>query len=135
VRLFHYGKDGGPQSRVWAYFLIELKWLFTIVLLRFESGTRDAYHDHAFHSISWVLRGELEERRIGSRTQFRGAGVRYHRPSLLPIFTSRSNFHQVRSVGRTWVVSFRGPWKRTWHEFLPAEGRRVTLTHGRKEAA
>ena len=33
-------KDGGPESRVWAYFLIELKRLFSIALLRFEAAGR-----------------------------------------------------------------------------------------------
>ncbi len=128
MRLFHYGKDGGPASRVWAFFVIELKWLISIVVLRFENGTREAYHDHAFHALSWVLKGKLEERRLGK-------GLRTYRPSPLPVFTSRKNFHQVKSVGRTYVLSIRGPWTRTWHEYLPSQGRSVTLTHGRKEVA
>lgn len=61
MKFLYYGKNGGPESRVWGYFLIEIKSLFSIVLLRFENGSRDAYHTHAFHCFSWLLRGHLTE--------------------------------------------------------------------------
>ena len=49
MKLFKYMKDGGPESTVWGYFLIEIKSLFTIVLLHFKNGSREAYHNHAFN--------------------------------------------------------------------------------------
>lgn len=119
-------KDGGPESKVTGYFLVESKRWFTIVLLRFDDGTRDAFHDHAFNSISWLVRGQLVERFLS------GLG-REHTPSLRPIRTATSDFHQVRSVGTTWVLSFRGPWRDTWQEYLPAEDRYRTLAQGRVE--
>lgn len=118
-------KDGGPESKVWGLYLIEMKSLFTVVLLRFENGSREAYHNHAFNAISWVLKGQLREKQIDGR-------ITNFAPRLKPIFTSRRNFHQVRSTGRTWVISFRGPWRNRWNEYLPAEDRTITLTHGRK---
>lgn len=118
-------KDGGPESKVWGLYLIEIKSLLSVVLLRFEDGSREAYHNHAFNALSWVLKGRLREEQ-------RNGCVRHFLPSLRPIFTGRENFHQVRSTGRTWVLSFRGPWRDRWNEYLPAEGRVITLTHGRK---
>ena len=50
--MFKASKDGGPDSTVWMYG-IEVKWLFSILLLRFEDGSRDAYHSHAFDCVSW----------------------------------------------------------------------------------
>lgn len=117
-------KDGGPESRVWGLFLVEIKWLFSIVLLRFEDGTREAYHSHAFNAVSWVLSGRLVERHY-----FRHS-VDVHTPSIWPIFTRRSTCHKVSSSGRTWVLSFRGPWSDTWEEIIDGEKR--TLAHGRK---
>lgn len=134
MRLFAYGKDGGPESLVWGYWLIELKWLFSIVLLCFEDGTREAYHDHAFNAVSWVLRGRLREQYLGS---FGDIHIT-HTPTWRPIITRRSTFHQVRSTGRTWVLSFRGPWADRWHEYVQGDGPTaaiITLTHGRKEVA
>jgi len=126
MKFLHYGKDGGEYSTVWGFFLIEIKRLFSIVLLKFEDGSRDAYHNHAFNSISWVLKGELFEIPFTGRCHT-------HKPGLKPVFTYRDTFHKVVSVGRTWVLSFRGPWAKTWKEYLPSEERNVTLTHGREE--
>lgn len=118
-------KDGGPLSHSTGYFLVEIKALFTIVLLYFSNGSRDAYHTHAFWAISWVLRGKLVE-------FTRGKGVKIYTPSFWPIFTPRSRFHKVVSVGDTWAISFRGPWVDKWREYLPRSDQFITLTHGRK---
>lgn len=127
MRLLSVSKDGGSESRVWAHWLVEWKRLFSVVLLRFEDGSREAYHEHAFNSISWVLSGSLEEQLLGSSEK------RRYKPSWRPVLTYRSTFHQVASKGRTWVLSFRGPWVDRWREHLPETGQTQTLTHGRKE--
>lgn len=128
MKLFSYGKDGGPYSTVWGFWLIEIKALFSIVLLCFENGSREAFHEHAFNCVSWVLGGELWERHFDGR-------VVIYVPSFRPVITRRSTFHKVTSHGRTWVISFRGPWANTWREYLPNERRTATLTHGRREVA
>lgn len=135
-------KDGGKESTVWAHWLIEIKGLFSIALLRFEDGTRDAYHSHAFNCVSWVLSGRLLEEDADRKATAPVDDWKWwtdiHTPSLLPIVTRRSTYHRVRSVGRTWVLTFRGPWSKTWREAVP-DGRggyaERTLTHGRKEVA
>jgi len=136
MRFCYYGKDGGAESTVWGFWLIEIKSLFSVVLLRFEDGTRDAYHDHAFTAISWVLRGGgLLERFLPGGAVNRGHPPMLHEPSFRPILTRRQTFHQVESFGRTWVLSFRGPWSRTWHEYRPGTNEEVTLTNGRHVVA
>lgn len=142
---WHWGsKDGGAESHVWAYGL-EIKWLFSVLALRFEDGSRDAFHDHAFNAVSWVLSGRLNEHQ---REESPGVQVNNYVPhpaGWRPILTLRSTLHRVRSTGRSWVLSFRGPWAETWREVLPCDvhappgqhnpigGRTVTLTHGRRE--
>lgn len=133
MKFFEIAKDGGPESHVWGYWLVEIKSLFSIVLLRFEDGSRDAYHSHAFNSISWVLRGYLAERFFRSN-QYTGIpypDVNIYRPSFSPVLTYRTTNHKVVSYGRTWVLSFRGPWSKIWKETVA--GREITLTSGRKE--
>jgi hypothetical protein len=115
-------KGGGPESTVWAYWLFEAKRFCSVALLRFEDGSRDAYHDHAFNSISWVLAGELNESRIGWDT----SGIYTYTPSWRPILTRRTHLHKVTSRGRTWVRTFRGPWARTWTEWVAGRGRRLS---------
>lgn len=136
-------KDGGPESTVWGYFLCEIKSLFSIVLLRFENGSRDAFHSHAFNCVSWVLKGQLVEE-IPPKCQTSGpcktsdncsplhfSHFNVYEPSFRPVFTYRSTTHKVVSQGRTWVISFRGPWAKTWKEIVPGEGE-INLTDGRK---
>jgi hypothetical protein len=134
LKFLSYGKDGGAESSVSGFWLVEVKSLFSIVLLRFQGASRDAYHEHAFNSISWVLRGKLEED-LWSCCDLHSKWPRTYTPSLRPVITRRNTFHKVDSHGTTWVLSLRGPWSKTWQEYLPAEGRFATLTHGRKEVA
>lgn len=125
-------KDGGLESRVFGLFFIEWKKLFSIVLLHFQDGSRDAYHSHSFNSISWVLAGELLEYR---RYENKGSVIvraNNYTPSLVPVITTRSNMHKVWSVGDTWVLTFRGPWAKTWKEYIPETDETITLSEGRK---
>ena len=122
---FHFGgKDGGPESTVSMYGF-EWKGLFSVLVLRFDGPSRFAYHEHAFHSVSWLLSGGLVEHFRHTRN------VRYYNPSPLPFVTRRTDFHRVDSVSTSWVLSFRGPWAARWREYIPGVGMRV-LRHGRE---
>ena len=125
MRLLWKGKDGGAESTVTGYWLIEVKSLFSIVLLKFEGVSRNAFHEHAFDAVSWLLKGRLFEYNLGDNCHS-------YFPSWKPIITKRETCHMVDSLGGTsWVLSFRGPWAKTWREYtLNGE---ITLTHGRKE--
>lgn len=131
MKLFRKAKDGGPKSTVTGYWLIEAKRLFSVVLLRFDHGSRDEYHDHAFGSVNWVLRGRVVEHVIDPSYPWRKEVYDYW-PSLIPVVTLRSRLHRVVSEGTTWVLSFRGPWSRTWREYDPRSERFITLTDGRR---
>lgn len=126
MKLLRICKDGGDKSTVWGLFFIEIKSLFSVALLCFENGSRDAYHTHAFNSVSWVLRGRLFEHHYPHHE------LEIYDPSLYPIITRRTTFHKVVSKGRTWVLTFRGPWTDIWDEYIPGKGL-IALTHGRKE--
>ncbi len=125
MKLFFKSKDGGQESTVTGYWLIESKSLFSICLLRFDGVSREAFHTHAFNAWSVVLNGGLDELFLDGRK-------RVHTP-FKPIYTARDDFHKVSSrPGRTWALSFRGPWVDRWKEFLPGRNMFITLTHGRK---
>lgn len=127
MKFLSVSKDGGAESTVWAYWLCEIKSLFSVAMLRFEDGSRDAYHSHAFDCVSWVLSGHLTEVRVGWDTP----GMYEHAPSWRPLVTRRTHLHKVVSRGRTWVLTFRGPWARKWLEYSSTRGFE-TLTHGRR---
>jgi hypothetical protein len=124
VKFLSIGKDGGPKSTVTGYWLAEVKRLFSVVLLRFDDGSRDEYHNHAFDSVNWVLKGKVLEQHLDGR-------IVDHGPSLSPVVTRRDTFHRVVSKGTTWVFSLRGPWKRIWTEWDPKRRKYTDLTHGR----
>lgn len=131
MKLFQTSKDGGPESKVWAHTVIEIKGLFSIILLRFEDGSRDCYHTHAFNCVNWLISGLLLEQRIDAdTTPTTWFNIRHYTPSWFPFIIRRTDFHMVTSLDRSWVLSFRGPWHKTWREYSDGEVR--TLTHGRK---
>lgn len=124
MKLFVKRKDGGAESSVTGYWLIELKSLFSICLLRFDGHSREAYHTHAFNCLTWVLTGRLFE-------QFFSGRMVAHDASWRPFVTRRTDFHKVDSIGVTWVLSFRGPWAASWREYLPKTREFLTLATGR----
>lgn len=119
--------DGGKESGITGYFLIEWKILFSIGLLHFKKGSRDNYHSHAFNAITWFLKGTVtEEKYQGQKKDFK--------PSLWPKFTPRTNIHRVISHSDTWALTFRGPWQDVWYEISPfsTDGNYIKMTHGRR---
>ena len=117
--------DGGQNSGVTGYFLIEAKSTFSIVLLHFRKGSREAFHSHAFNAITLWLWGSVEEYHLwGGLKRFSGGMIK---------FTPRSTFHKIEALQDTWAISIRGPWVDRWNEWRG--GKLVTLTHGRVEVA
>lgn len=125
MKLFYKGKDGGSESTVTGYWLIEWKSLFSIVLLKFDKGSRDSYHTHAFNAISWYISGDVEEQFLDKPNK-RWKGVNF------PKYTPRGCYHRVYAYKTSWVLSFRGKWIDKWNEFLIKENKEIILTHGRK---
>ena len=60
MRFLEVTKDGGPDSPVTGLFLIEIKSLFSVVLLKF-GGTRENFHSHAFNALTFWLKGAVME--------------------------------------------------------------------------
>ncbi len=130
MRFLHKGKDGGPGSPVDGFWLVEIKGLFSVLLLRFNDGARTAYHSHAFNAFTWFLWGDMtEERLVGPEREL--VYLTYRR-SLRPKVTRRDNMHRVSSRGTSWAFTLRGPWADTWQEWFPETRKLVTLTHGRR---
>ena len=124
MKILSKGTDGGDKSNVTGYWLIEAKSLFSIVLLCFGKGSRESYHNHAFNALTWFIKGEVDEYHVGGK-------VINWKPSWKPKYTPKACFHKVFAKERTWALSFRGPWDKTWKEYNPTTNEETTLTHGR----
>lgn len=138
MRLFFKRADGGENSGVTGYFLIEWKRFFSIGLLRFDTGSRENYHSHAFNALTWWLKGAVTEDRFPTPDEIKNSGVVDHikkeyRPSLIPKYTPRTNTHKIIAHKPTWALTFRGPWFDTWTECNTSRHEMTVLTHGRKE--
>lgn len=126
-RILYKKPDGGKLSGVTGYFLIEWKCLFSIGLLHFKAGSREAFHSHAFDAVTFWLTGQVTEEKLTGQTKD-------FSPSFKFKYTNRDNFHRVISHGNTWALTFRGPWKDFWQEYrINNPQPYVVLTHGRKE--
>ncbi len=119
-------KDGGKDSNVTGFWFIEWKSFFSIVLLKFDKGSRESFHNHAFNALTFWLSGEVDEHLLDGT-------VKTWKPSIKPKYTPKSCFHKVFGVKTTYALSFRGPWNKTWKEYSPENKEFITLTHGRKK--
>lgn len=129
MRFLYKGKDGGSESNVTGYWLVEIKSLFSIAILRFGEGSREMQHNHAFNSLSWMLSGLCVEEVVTDTT----VEYSYLYPSVSPTYTSRERMHRVVGLSKTsWFITFRGPWSKTWKERDPKSGATTTLTNGRR---
>lgn len=126
MKILSKAKDGGPLSPVDAYFLCEFKGLFSVALLRFNKGGREAFHSHAFNAWTWFLWGDLHEQDVSN------APVYKYKRSILPKKTPRNKKHRVQAGVNSYCITIRGPWVDTWEEYDIENNVTTTLTHGRK---
>lgn len=124
IKICKRSHDGGKDSGVTGYWLIEWKSLFSIVLLRFGVGSREAFHEHAFDAYTWWIWGEVVEEYQD------GSAPKTWKPSHKPKFTPKGCFHRIVAKVPSWAICFRGAWDNTWREHK--NGETYTLTHGRK---
>jgi hypothetical protein len=125
MKFFKKCKDGGPQSPVDAYFLCEIKGLFSIALLKFNKGARESYHTHAFNACTWFLAGSMREETFGSSLCY------VYTKSLIPKITKKIKNHRVVADEDSLAFTIRGPWSNIWTETTEA-GKTTVLTHGRR---
>lgn len=143
MRLFSKAKDGGPESPVDGYFLIEIKSRFSIVLLHFNPGTRESFHNHAFNAWTLWLRGRTQEevKDKGTMKSWQPGQWKYTPRELMHRFITTTTGvyvglfgglkRQIKANG-AWAISFRGPWVKTWEEYNPTTNETITLTNGRE---
>lgn len=121
-RILYVKPDGGKDSGVTGFFLIEWKVLFSIGLLKFNKGSREAYHNHAFNAFTWWVHGNVIEEKFN-------IGRKEFKPSFKPKFTPRDNCHKIVASETSFALTFRGPWLDYWYEIK--NGSKYFLTHGR----
>lgn len=124
THFFSKAKDGGHNSPVDAYFLIEWKGLFSVALLKFNKGTRENFHTHAFDAYTWFLKGDLVEEDVD------GTLYNYSR-QFKPKLTKKGKNHRVVAKEDSWCFTLRGAWQDEWTEYNRKDDVTTVFTHGR----
>lgn len=124
MKIFKYAYDGGKDSTVTGFWIVEIKSFFSIVLLKFAKGSRENYHSHAFNAFTWFLHGEVREEHVDGT-------VKHWKPSFKPKWTPKTCFHKVHAEKDTWALSIRGKWDKTWFEYNKNQNMLLTLENGR----
>jgi hypothetical protein len=133
-RFFYKKFDGGRESGVIGYFLIEWKILFSIGLLHFKEGSRENYHSHAFNACTWWLKGYVTENSLEymyKEERYVLGKPKNFSPSIKPKLTFRDKVHKIFAYEDTLAITFRGPWQNTWFE-VNSKNEIIVMTHGRK---
>jgi len=129
MKFFQKASDGGKDSGVTAYFLVEIKSLFSITLLHFEPSRREAFHSHAFNAVTLWLKGVVVEEVRDKR----GIHVNIWTAGRFK-YTPRELMHRIKVLRKgAWALSIRGSWQDQWQEYHPSIRKVITLTHGRKQ--
>lgn len=125
MKLLSVAKDGGPESNVTGFFLVEIKSLFSIVFLKFAKGRRESFHSHAFNALTLYFDACVYE-------EFPDGGYKYWSDGWQFKTTPRGLMHRIYAFVDSYALSFRGPWKKTWQEYNPQTKQTITLMNGRK---
>lgn len=127
-------KDGGPNSPV-TFYGIEIKSLFSIGILRFNKGTREEYHTHAFDAYTWFLAGSMKEDELDieeGKLSCTHTWYTWYTHNIKPKFTPRDKLHRVIAYCTSWCFTIRGPWRDYWMEYNKKTDKTTLFTHGRK---
>ncbi len=114
------------QGHVDRLVILEIKYLFCLYFNIWNTIDQERYHNHAFNSISIMLRGWYYETELNVRWPrfIKAISVR---------FIPRSYTHRVgRSSKNAISITIGGPWSRTWTEISVLNWTVRTLTWGRK---
>jgi len=123
MKILSLAKDGGPNSPVDAFFIFEIKALCSVAILRFNEGSRETFHSHAFNALTWFICGSLQEQDIDGT-------IYTYRRSWFPKLTRRTKNHRVIALKNSICITLRGPWTKTWTE--DDDTYHTVLTHHRK---
>jgi len=90
---------------------------FNIYLHKFIGDDDRVYHDHPFHSLSILLKGEYKEfilKSIQRNNVFHLCHRKHHKPVKL-IFRSALRMHRLEVIdGPVWTIFITGPRFREW---------------------
>lgn len=137
-KLLHWDDTSIGIGNIKRFTIIEIKYLFGIIVNIFNTVDQDRFHSHAFHAWSWMIRGYYHEHVLKKQDDpryfhphFPGVSVDFKKIERSR-FIPKNYIHKItRSSPNAISITFEGPWGPTWDEFFD-NGRIKHYSWGRK---
>lgn len=124
-KLLHWDNTSLGVGDIRRFTIIEIKYLFGIIVNIFNTTDQDRFHSHAFHALSWMVRGHYFEDVLENSAVI-SKKIECSR------FIPKNYIHKITlSTPNAVSVTFEGPWGSTWNEYFD-NGRVKTYGWGRK---
>lgn len=124
-KLFHIDETSLGVGNIKRFTIIEVKYLFGIIVNVFNTEIQDRFHSHAFNCFSLMLKGHYYEDVIDGNDI---VTKKIEKSRFIP----RNYIHKItKSTKNAMSVTFEGPWESIWNEYFD-NGRVKTYTWGRK---
>lgn len=124
-KILHFDKTSLGVGDIQRFTILEIKYIFGIIINIFNTTDQDRFHSHAFHAFSLMVRGHYFEDVIDGNNVIT---KKIEKSRFIP----RNYIHKIKGSSKNAIsVTFEGPWESTWNEYFD-NGRIKTYTWGRK---
>jgi len=124
-KILHFDKTSLGVGDIQRFTILEIKYVFGIIINIFNTTDQDRFHSHAFHAFSLMVRGHYIEDVIDGNNIVTKKIEKYR-------FIPRNYIHKIKGSSKNAIsITFEGPWESTWNEYFDS-GRIKTYTWGRK---
>jgi hypothetical protein len=125
-KLLHYDNVSLGVGNIKRFTFFECKYFGGVILNIFNTNNQDRFHSHAFHSISFMLRGFYNEDVIEN-----GNVITKHITPCIR-YIPKNYIHKITNSSKNALsITFETPWDSTWNEYF-SNGRIKTHTWGRE---
>ena len=124
-KLLHFDNTSLGVGNIRRFTVIEIKYLFGIIVNIFNTENQDRFHSHSFQALSLMIKGHYyEEILVAEKVLTK----KIEKSRFIP----RNYIHKITKSTKNCIsVTFEGPWQSTWNEYFD-NGRVKTYTWGRK---
>lgn len=124
-KILHFDDTSLGVGNIKRFTILEIKYLFGIIVNIFNTTDQDRYHSHAFHALSLMIYGYYYEDVIIDN---KIVTKKIQKSRFIP----RNYIHKITHSSKNAIsITFEGPWERTWNEYFD-NGRIKVYTWGRK---
>lgn len=112
-KICHWDDTSLGVGNIKRFTVIEIKYLFGIIVNIFNTENQDRFHSHAFNAFSLMLKGNYKEDVILPDGSVITKLIEKSR------FIPRNYIHKItKSTQNAMSITFEGPWESIWNEYF-----------------